>query len=366
MGVSGSGGRAEFHRRRRCPWPTSEWARRRSRSRCRRSAAAACWRPPATAGLLRQERQRFHPGQRERDARAAQEVTRDSVHVLHRPHSFGLICLSVPHCRLLVARASRPRAIAELLAGDDLRRQLRKRGVAAGRHHAIDQRLVGGLNRPSQRIARAACRTSVRRTCVVLASADTSAGRRRRRSRSCRTACRNPQSACRRGTSRASGRWNRSARAESRADRCASGSWRRWRCACALPAARARRGRRRACRPPESNRHRREAAEPACPESRRRTQSPRFTGLVRSGAEVAVSTAPRRSRPPRWNAFAPSTSSTRVGGFDFLLHAVILRQRLVQERVIGEEDLADRPVLADDVFEERDGLVVHGRLSLRR
>ena len=45
------------------------------------------------------------------------------------------------------------------------------------------------------------------------------------------------------------------------------------------------------------------------PSTRRRTQSPRFTGLVRSGADVAVSTAPRRSKPPRWNSFAPSTSS---------------------------------------------------------
>ena len=42
------------------------------------------------------------------------------------------------------------------------------------------------------------------------------------------------------------------------------------------------------------------------PRMRRSTQSPRFTGLVRSGAEVAVRIAPRRSRPPRWNASAPS------------------------------------------------------------
>ena len=33
-----------------------------------------------------------------------------------------------------------------------------------------------------------------------------------------------------------------------------------------------------------------------------RIHLPRFTGLVRSGAEVAVNTAPSRSRPPRWCA----------------------------------------------------------------
>src|SRR5690242_17106955 len=36
------------------------------------------------------------------------------------------------------------------------------------------------------------------------------------------------------------------------------------------------------------------------PRMRRRTQSPRLTGLVRSGAEVTVRTAPRPNRPPRW------------------------------------------------------------------
>ena len=35
------------------------------------------------------------------------------------------------------------------------------------------------------------------------------------------------------------------------------------------------------------------------PTTRRSTQSPRLTGLVRSGADVAVSTAPSRSTPPR-------------------------------------------------------------------
>ncbi len=52
---------------------------------------------------------------------------------------------------------------------------------------------------------------------------------------------------------------------------------------------------------------------------RRRIQSPRFTGLVRSGADVVVSTAPSRSAPPRSNAFAPSTFSAAPVDFTLAL-----------------------------------------------
>ena len=46
------------------------------------------------------------------------------------------------------------------------------------------------------------------------------------------------------------------------------------------------------------------------PRTRRRTQSPRLTALVRSGADVTASTAPSRSKPPRWNLLTPSTRAT--------------------------------------------------------
>ncbi len=42
---------------------------------------------------------------------------------------------------------------------------------------------------------------------------------------------------------------------------------------------------------------------------RRSTQSPRFTGLVRSGAEVVVRTAPRRSSAAAFEGVGASTFS---------------------------------------------------------
>ena len=50
---------------------------------------------------------------------------------------------------------------------------------------------------------------------------------------------------------------------------------------------------------------------------RRRIQSPRLTGLVRSGADVVVSTVPRRSAPPRSNFDTPSTFCTVSPGASF-------------------------------------------------
>ena len=100
------------------------------------------------------------------------------------------------------------------------------------------------------------------------------------------------------------------------------------------------------------------------PSTRRSTQSPRFTGLVRSGADVVVSTEPRRSAPPRLNASAPSTFTSASADGTSLSIAVELRQRLVQERVVGVQDLLHRPAFADDVLEGRDRFVVHRRLDL--
>src|SRR6476646_5998051 len=42
---------------------------------------------------------------------------------------------------------------AELFAGDDLRRQLRERCVAAGGHEAIDEQLIRRLHGAAERIA---------------------------------------------------------------------------------------------------------------------------------------------------------------------------------------------------------------------
>ena len=49
----------------------------------------------------------------------------------------------------------------------------------------------------------------------------------------------------------------------------------------------------------------------------------------------------------------------RVGRRQLLVDAVELRQRLVQEGVVGVEDLLHRPPLADQVLEGRDRLLVH-------
>ena len=96
------------------------------------------------------------------------------------------------------------------------------------------------------------------------------------------------------------------------------------------------------------------------PRIRRSTQSPRFTGLVRNGADVEVRMAPKRSRPPRWKLSGIRDQFDRTGRLDLFLHAVEFGQRLVEEAIVGEQDFADRTVFADDMFEERDGLVVHG------
>ena len=53
-----------------------------------------------------------------------------------------------------------------------------------------------------------------------------------------------------------------------------------------------------------------------------------------------------------------------VGRRQLLVDAVELRQRLVQERVVGVEDLLHRPPLADQVLEGRDRFLVHRRLHV--
>ena len=164
--------------------------------------------------------------------------------------------------------------------------------------------------------------------------------------------------------SRACGPRRRSPRAGSPAGRCAGGTWRTRasRLCCASLS-------RSVCPPkplssagsvPASA----GAAASACRGSRRRIQSPRLTGLVRSGADVVVSTAPSRSAPPRSNARAPSTRLHAAGRAHRSVDAVEFRERLVQERVIGVQDLLHRTSLPDDVLEGRDGLVVHRPLHL--
>ena len=71
-------------------------------------------------GVLRQERQRFHPGQGQRDAGAAQEMTAGfqrliCVFIVHLPYRrFRWLQLAA------FCASSRP-TVAELAAGDDLR-----------------------------------------------------------------------------------------------------------------------------------------------------------------------------------------------------------------------------------------------------
>ena len=51
----------------------------------------------------------------------------------------------------------------------------------------------------------------------------------------------------------------------------------------------------------------------------------------------------------------------RVNGFHRRLDPVVGCEGLVHEGVVGAEDLMHRAIVPDDVFEKRNGLVVHGR-----
>ena len=46
--------------------------------------------------------------------------------------------------------------------------------------------------------------------------------------------------------------------------------------------------------------------------------------------------------------------------FDLSLHSVELGQRLVKERIVGKQHLANGPILSEDVFEEGHRFIVHG------
>ena len=86
------------------------------------------------------------------------------------------------------------------------------------------------------------------------------------------------------------------------------------------------------------------------------THRPRSTGEVRVAYDDTVSTLACVSTPPRW----PSVRSTRRNvGPVTPVHAVVLRQPLVEVRVLRVEELEDAPVLADDVLEEQHRLVAH-------
>ena len=56
----------------------------------------------------------------------------------------------------------------------------------------------------------------------------------------------------------------------------------------------------------------------------------------------------------------------QVFACDFARNAVVLCQWRVQKIVISREQFSGGPVLQDDVLEERDGLIIHGRFDLLR
>ncbi len=87
------------------------------------------------------------------------------------------------------------------------------------------------------------------------------------------------------------------------------------------------------------------------------TQLPRRIGLVRDAPDCFASVVAWPRMPPRENFFTPSTRRHSCAGH--ARDAVVLRQRLVQERVVGVEDVQHRAVVLEQVGEEPNRLLVH-------
>ena len=153
IGSERCGGGAEFHRG-ALPLATSYWCPRRWRSRCRRSVRAAVGRRGrGRRGVLSEQGHRLQPGEGQRNARPAQEMTPRITpavwlfwffFIVHLLWLFGWIIAADSGGfngggrRGVVAA----RMIAELAAGHNLQPELRERSVVAGSDHAIDQKLV--------------------------------------------------------------------------------------------------------------------------------------------------------------------------------------------------------------------------------
>ena len=89
-----------------------------------------------------------------------------------------------------------------------------------------------------------------------------------------------------------------------------------------------------------------------------RMYRPRFTGEVRSGFDVTARTVPCVRTPPR--GLSAGRSTRRISSPCDALDPVVLRQPLVEERVVAVEQLQEAPVLPDDVLEEHLRLAPHG------
>ena len=141
---------------RRCPWPTSGSARRRSRRRRCPAAAAACS-PWPRAAACAEQRQRLHPGQRQRDADAAQEMTPGRVPDVSSRCSSDT-CSRCESTRRRSWRFGRPTSSSPARLRNwrlvtIFTREIGERRVAAGRRHLVDERPVGRQHRPAQRVA---------------------------------------------------------------------------------------------------------------------------------------------------------------------------------------------------------------------
>ena len=88
------------------------------------------------------------------------------------------------------------------------------------------------------------------------------------------------------------------------------------------------------------------------------THLPRSTGDVRLAYEVASRMLPWPSRPPRTlsgrQRHAPELRAVNVR------HAVVLRQALIEERVVGPQQVEHAAVLLDDALEKELGLLTEG------
>ena len=93
------------------------------------------------------------------------------------------------------------------------------------------------------------------------------------------------------------------------------------------------------------------------PSSTSLTQLPRRMGLVRDAPDCLASVVAWARMPPREYVFTPSTRRHSAAGHAG--DAVVLGQRIIQERVVGVEDVEHRAVVLKQVGEELNRLLVH-------
>ena len=93
------------------------------------------------------------------------------------------------------------------------------------------------------------------------------------------------------------------------------------------------------------------------------THLPRVTGEVRSGLEVVARNAPLPSRPLRDFHVRAERDAPELAAVD-VRDAVVLGQPLVDERVVGRQQVDDAAILADDAVEQQLDFAAH-RLAQR-